>query len=236
MKTEGKDKKEIGAIFGIEGETSIKYRVSLGRIPTIMKLGGQSVAHLSFKEAIDYLLPLRIEKSREESGAPIWDYSEVTACIGKLVSTAPKTRLTKDDLPTYSADRRVAIKEAQQDARLKEIAAQEVAAWKEKLSAKDSEVKEAPSKLTAEIKRLQDEAKIFDNSCCEALDRYITDGPSSRRGSRLPSLCSHGNQGIRSTFRTAACRIPGTEKRQDLAIVPMSFSSHLSHLSSSGPF
>jgi hypothetical protein len=109
MQIDGKDKKEIGNIFGIEGEREIKRYIALGNIPTLMKLEGVTRDTLSLRDAIHYLLPLRIETGREESGAPIWDYSEVTACIDKVVSG----ELTKDDLPTYSADRRVAIKEAE---------------------------------------------------------------------------------------------------------------------------
>jgi hypothetical protein len=130
MKVDGRDEKEIGKILGITGDREIKRYVSLGKIPNLMKLEGVTGDTLTFKDAVHYLLPLRIEKGREESGAPIWDYCEVTACINKLV----RMDISKDDLPNYSAERRVAIKEAEQDKRLKEIAAQEVANWKQRRS------------------------------------------------------------------------------------------------------
>jgi hypothetical protein len=148
MKVEGKDENEIGKIFGIDGERSIGLRIALGNIPTLTKLQdgtrftvpshtkleGETRFTLTFRDAVHFLLPLRIEKGRnpDNGNERIYDYSEVTTCISKLISTDPKIRLSKDDLPSYSADRRVAIKEAQQDARLKEIAAQEVAAWQQR--------------------------------------------------------------------------------------------------------
>lgn len=154
MRAEGRDWKQIAEVFGLKSQEDVERRTALGSIPGLQNIDPR--VNLSMREARDYLLPLRVETGRnpDDGNQRVYDYSEVTACIDKLVSG----ELSKEDLPTYSADRRLAIQRAQQDARLKEIAAAELANWKKKLSEKDGEVKAAQAKLTAETKRLQDEA------------------------------------------------------------------------------
>jgi hypothetical protein len=115
MRTEGKDWQQIAEVFGLKDHADVLNRIAVGNIPGIDKRNVVTGHNGSIKEAIHYLLPLRIEVSRnpDKGNERVYDYSEVTACIDKLTSTDPKTRLSKDDFPNYSADRRVAIKEAQ---------------------------------------------------------------------------------------------------------------------------
>jgi hypothetical protein len=88
MRAEGHDRKEFGKILRMEGESTFV---------------------LTPYDAIHYLFPLLIEAGHEASGAHIWDYSEATACIDKLVSG----ELIKDELPAYCTECPLAIKEAQ---------------------------------------------------------------------------------------------------------------------------
>ncbi len=127
MRAEGKDWRQIAEFFGLENERDVLTRTALGNVPNI-----QICLNVSLREAIQYLLPLRIETGRnpDNGNERIYDYSEATGTIDKLVSG----ELTKKDLPSYSADRRLAIQQAQQDTRLKQIAAQKLATWKEKFS------------------------------------------------------------------------------------------------------
>ncbi len=122
MKAGGEKYKTLSGVFGY-GKGSLKNMVGVGRIPGLERV---PVGTFSYKDIRDYLLSLRIPLS----GHREYDYSEVTEAIEKLTSG----ELSKEDLPSYSAERRLAIQQAQQDARLKEIAAQRLATWKEKFS------------------------------------------------------------------------------------------------------
>jgi hypothetical protein len=154
MRAEGKEWKQIAKVFGLKQQTDVLGRIAVGSIPGIENVMLQH--NVSMDDAIRFLLPLRIETSRnpDNGNERVYDYSEVTACIDKLVSG----ELSKEDLPTHSAERRVAIKEAQQAARLKEIAAQELINWNKKLNEKNAEVRQAKEQLQAETKRLQEQA------------------------------------------------------------------------------
>lgn len=101
MRSEGKSLSDIATIFGLKSEEDVTRRVALGNIPGLEKLDLQ--INVSLLEAKDYLLPLRIEVSRnpDNGNERVYDYSEVTICIDKLV----KGELAKEDLPTYSAER-----------------------------------------------------------------------------------------------------------------------------------
>ena len=115
MKGEGEKYRELSEVFGYE-ELALQQMVMVGRIPGLEKLPRRK---FFWTEVRDYLLPLRIPLD----GPREYDYSEVTTAIEKLVSGD----LTKEDLPSYSAERRLAIQQGQQDARLKQIAEQQVA-------------------------------------------------------------------------------------------------------------
>ncbi len=69
--------------------------VMLGRIPTLEKL---PAGDFPYREGRDYLLPLRTPLA----GPKEYDYSEVTVCIDKVVSS----ELSKEDLSAYSTERR----------------------------------------------------------------------------------------------------------------------------------
>jgi hypothetical protein len=82
MKAEGKSLSDIATIFGLKHEEDVRNRIAVGNIPNIIKTG----LDVSIKEAIHYLLPLRIETSRnpDNGNERVYDYSEVTACIDLL--------------------------------------------------------------------------------------------------------------------------------------------------------
>ncbi len=151
MKAQGKDWKYIAEVFGLKDQTEVLKRIALGNIPELENIG--ACPDVSLRDAEKYLLPLRIETGRNPDNGKerIYDYIEVQTAIWKLTNN----KLTKEDLPTYSAERRLAIQQDQQDARLKKIAEQKVVALKQQLSEKDSQVKQAQSALATETKRVQ---------------------------------------------------------------------------------
>jgi len=102
MRAEGRDWKQIAEVFGLKDEKDVLNRIALGSVPQI----SMTRHTVSLREAIHYLLPLRIETGRspDDGNQRVYDYSEVTTCIDKLVSG----ELTKEDLPTYSTERRLA--------------------------------------------------------------------------------------------------------------------------------
>jgi hypothetical protein len=104
-KAKGKEWKQIAEVFGLKSQEDVIRRVAIGNILNIDR-----AVNVSFEDARDYLLPLRIEKGRnpDNGNERVYDYREVSACIDKLVSG----ELSKEDLPAHSADRRVGIKEA----------------------------------------------------------------------------------------------------------------------------
>lgn len=112
MGAEGRDWKQIAEVFGLENERDVPARTALGNVPNLERLHPR--VNVSFREARDYILPLRVETGRnpDDGNQRVYDYTEVTACIDRLVSG----ELTKEDLPIYSADRRLAIQQSQQDA------------------------------------------------------------------------------------------------------------------------
>ncbi len=124
MKADGVSKAELSQLFGL-AEKRIERMIQVGRIPNLQDLGpnlrapgGPKVIDLgvtiepliTLKEAINFLLPLRLQTGRESrpGNVPLWDYSEVQACIAALVSG----QLKPEDLPLYSADRREVIGKA----------------------------------------------------------------------------------------------------------------------------
>ncbi len=84
MKADGKEWKRIAKVFGLEAQQDVLNRIALGSIPNIIKTS----LNVSLKDAIHYLLPLRIETGRnpDNGNERVYDYSEVTICIDNLVS------------------------------------------------------------------------------------------------------------------------------------------------------
>lgn len=118
--------KRVAEVFGLKSQEEVNRRVALGSIPGLENI--DTGLNVSIKEAEKYLLPLRIETGRnpDNRNERVYDYSEVTAAIDKHVSG----EITQEGLPSYSAESPLIIHQAQQDKRLKEIAAQEVAVLK----------------------------------------------------------------------------------------------------------
>lgn len=119
--------KQVAEVLGLKSQEEVNRRVALGNIPGLENI--DTGLNVSIKEDEKYLLPLRIETGRnpDNRNERVYDYSEVTAAIDKQHVSG---EITKEGLPSYSAERRLIIHQAQHDMRLKEIAAQEVAALK----------------------------------------------------------------------------------------------------------
>jgi len=128
MRAEGKPLAEIATVFGLKSERAVQHRIAIGNILFLSEAQGARGCTLTYEDAVQYLLPLRIQIGNEPSGAPVWNDHEVTHCIKQLI----KGDLTREDLPAYSTERRLAIVQAQQEARVKEAAAAETksAGWK----------------------------------------------------------------------------------------------------------
>jgi len=157
MKTQGRGWEEIAELFGLKSQDDVLQRIAIGNIPGIEKLQNVVTGHdVSVKEAAHYILPLRIETGRnpDNGNERLYDYSEVTTAIEKLVSG----ELTKEGLPAYSMERRLAIQQARDVARMKEIASQQVTLLKQSVAEKDAKLKEAQAAIAAETKRIQDDA------------------------------------------------------------------------------
>jgi len=123
MKEGGKTLAQIAEIFGLESEKDVFARIAIGNLPGIENIHPR--VNVSFRDARDFLLPLRVETGRnpENGNERIYDYSEVAACIDLLVTGG----LKPEDLPSYSAERRVEIEKARQDDRINAIAAKQAA-------------------------------------------------------------------------------------------------------------
>jgi hypothetical protein len=123
MRDHGKTAKELAGLFGYEPTYLVKV-AALGFVPGLSKLfgclqGNQAEPVISNIEARDFLLPLRVwpadvPKNDKALGYSLYDYSEVTAAIDKLLDGS----LLPTDLPQYSAERREAIARAQEQAQL----------------------------------------------------------------------------------------------------------------------
>jgi hypothetical protein len=120
MRDHGKTAEQLATLFGYK-EVSIRHYAAVGFIPGLSKLSGGNGYHqegmISLKEAINYLLPMcawpvDIPKNDKALDYSLYDYTEVTACIDKLVSG----KLKPEDLPTYAAERREASQEPRSDA------------------------------------------------------------------------------------------------------------------------
>lgn len=84
MKAEGKEWKQIAEVFGLKSQDDVNRRIALGNIPNLQSIDIH--VGISLLEAVQYLLPLRIETGRSDTDGRerIYDYSEVTACIDLL--------------------------------------------------------------------------------------------------------------------------------------------------------
>ena len=107
MRDHGKSAKELAGLFGYN-PGFLKDVAAVGFIPGLSKLA--SAVQLHQNEAIRYLLPLRVwpndvPKNDKALDYSLYDYTEVTAAIDKLVDGS----LLLADLPQYSAERREAI-------------------------------------------------------------------------------------------------------------------------------
>lgn len=113
MKTDGISTSELAALFGYS-ETHMKTLTAIGNIPGLKSLAPagakDSGAEFTVRLVRDFILPLRIKSGQEQAqgNVPIWDYSEVSLCIDRLVSG----EVTPSDLPSYSADVRERIGKA----------------------------------------------------------------------------------------------------------------------------
>ena len=111
MKAEGKSLKELAILFGYTIEkggscTAITNQVALGKALASCPQTGkyhERVRDIPLRDAIRYLIPLRIESLDGERNS--YDYTEVHLCIDKLISG----EIDREKLPTYSAERRVEI-------------------------------------------------------------------------------------------------------------------------------
>lgn len=115
MRLDGKSLKDIGVIFGLKDEKDITRRVALGEMFIAVDIkNSDSGVTVSFGDAIDYLLPLRLELGRdpENGNRRLYDYTEVFPCIILLSSG----ELKSSDLPAYTPERRIEILRGQQEA------------------------------------------------------------------------------------------------------------------------
>lgn len=120
MRDHGKTARELSDVFGYH-EAHLRDMVALGSIAELRLLAGkdypeQVVEPITFLEARRYLLPLRIlpsdiRKNDKALDYSLYDYSESDECIQSPISG----NLKPEDLPTYSAERRVAVHREQQD-------------------------------------------------------------------------------------------------------------------------
>jgi len=162
MRNHGKSAVELAEIFGYD-EKHLRDLAALGFIPDLVKLFGTDNPSqepiISVFDARRYLLPLRIwpadiPKNDKALDYSLYDYSEVTAAIDGLVSG----RIKPDELGEYSAQRREAISAAQQEQRVKALAARELETLKAELTEKDRAVKKLEKDKEAELKKAQDMA------------------------------------------------------------------------------
>jgi len=93
MRAEGRDWKQIAEVFGLTSQAEVLHRVAIGSLPGIENV--VLTHNVSLDEAIRYLLPLRVETGRspDDGNQRVYDYSEVTACIDKLMSGELATAL-----------------------------------------------------------------------------------------------------------------------------------------------
>jgi hypothetical protein len=120
MREDGKTAKELAGLFGYT-EKHLRDAAALGFLPGLSKLSGtdnpsqDDDSTISMLDARQFLLPLRawpvdVPKNDKNLDYSLYDYTEVTACIDKLVSGA----LLPADLSAYSAERSESIARAQE--------------------------------------------------------------------------------------------------------------------------
>lgn len=158
MRTSGKDNKQLGLLFDLSPR-SIETKVSIGN--SIQLNGAKKAQHVALQNLIsersfrDYILPLRINTRLKG-----FDYSEVKECITKLVNG----KLKVEDLPVYSAERRVAILEAQKEDEIEKRTQKQAQKLEENYNRKIKElealyrdkIKELGQQIEAKEKELED--------------------------------------------------------------------------------
>ena len=165
MRGHGKTARELAELFGYQ-PNALNNMAALGFIPGLSKLFGKSEIYqnsdclISSVEARQYILPLRVwpssvPKNDKELDFTLYDYSECTKVIDLLVAG----KLKREDLSTYSADRREAIAIRREENRVKDLAIAEIEALKSQAKEKDLLIQKERENLAKEIKKHQDIAE-----------------------------------------------------------------------------